>query len=132
MSELNIEIVTPQGLKFSGNVDACTAPGIDGTFQILAGHASLLSMLNVGEIKFDFGDSTRFMATSGGFLEVKSNKVTIMAETAEWAEDIEIERAREAERRARSRIEGGEGEDIDRAQLALARALNRIQVSKHI
>jgi F-type H+-transporting ATPase subunit epsilon len=132
MSELNVEIVTPQGLKFSGSVRACTAPGVDGIFQILPDHASLLAMLNVGEIKFEFDNSTRFMATSGGFLEVKANKVTIMAETAEWAEDIEIERAREAERRARSRIKAAEGADIDRARLALARALNRIQVSKHI
>jgi F-type H+-transporting ATPase subunit epsilon len=132
MSELNVEIVTPQGLKFSGPVYACTAPGVDGIFQILPGHASLLSKLNVGEIKFEFVDSTRFMATSGGFLEVKANKVTIMAETAEWAEDIEIERARESERRARSRIKDGDGKDIDRARFALARALNRIHVSKHI
>ena len=132
MSSLSVEIVTPYGLKFTGEAQSCTAPSPDGIFQILPGHAPLLSLLDVGEIKLLIENRIRYMATSGGFLEVKANHVTIMAETAEWAEDILIDRAQEAEKRARERLAHDEGIDAARAQLALARALNRIRVASHI
>jgi F-type H+-transporting ATPase subunit epsilon len=132
MSSLNIEIVTPRGVKYSGDAQGCTAPGVDGIFQILPDHAALLSLIDIGEIKFSIQNKERYMATSGGFLEVKANHVTIMVETAEWAEDIEVDRARAAEERARKHLEQKEGIDYARAQLALARALNRIKVAKHI
>jgi len=132
MSDLHIEIVTPRGLLFTGEATSCSAPAPDGVFQILPEHASLLSLLSIGEIKFIINGHERFMATSGGFLEVKANNVTIMVETAEWAEDIVIDRARAAEERARKRLAEKEGIDAARAELALARAINRIKVASHI
>ena len=132
MSQLHIDVVTPKGMQFSGEAVSCTAPGLDGEFQVLKDHTAIVTQLVIGELRFDINGKTRWMATSGGYLEVQSNKISIIAETAEWAEDIEVERAQEAESRARQRLEkDSEQFDIPRAQLALARALNRIKVASY-
>ena len=133
MSELNIDVVTPKGIKFSGEAISCTAPGWDGAFQILKDHTSMVTQLKVGSVIFDNDGKQKILATSGGYLEIQNNNISIIAETAEWADEIELERAREAERRARKRLESHEGGlDIDRAKLSLARALNRIKVSSRV
>jgi F-type H+-transporting ATPase subunit epsilon len=132
MSQLHIDVVTPKGIKFSGEAISCTAPGINGEFQILKDHAALVAQLKIGEIKIDENGKIKWMATSGGYLEVKNNTISIIADTAEWSEDIEVERARDAERKARERLrDRGQNIDIDRAQLALARALNRLKVASY-
>lgn len=133
MSQLHIDVVTPKGMQFSGEAISCTAPGLDGEFQVLKDHAALVTQLVIGELRFDIDGKARWMATSGGFLEVQDNKISIIAETAEWAEDIKLERAHESESRARKRLEA-EAENIDvlRARMALARALNRIKVTSYL
>ena len=132
MSQLHIDVVTPKGIKFSGEAISCTAPGINGEFQILKDHAALVAQLKIGEIKIDLQGKIRWLATSGGYLEVKNNVISIIADTAEWSEDIEIDRAKESENRARERLQKtGQDIDIDRAQLALARALNRLKVASY-
>ena len=133
MSHLHIDVVTPKGIKFSGEAISCTAPGINGEFQILKDHASLVAQLKIGEIKIEENGKIKWMATSGGYLEIKDNTISIIADTAEWAEDIEVDRARDAEKRARNRLESKD-EDMDfaRAELALARAINRIKVSSYV
>jgi F-type H+-transporting ATPase subunit epsilon len=132
MPDLNIEIVTPNGVKLSGEIRSCFAPGTEGQFQILSGHAPLLSILEIGEIKIQKDDGIQLLATSGGFLEVKANLISIVVESAEFAADIDIERARAAEERAKNRLKTNEEIDVERAKFALLRALNRIKISSHI
>ena len=132
MADLNVEIVTPDGPVFSGKLVSCTAPGENGQFQILVGHAPFLANLQIGEIKIQKADIQKKLATSGGFLEVKDNNISIIVESAEFAEDIDIARAKEAEKRARKRLEERGEIDIVRADIALLRALNRLKVSSHI
>lgn len=128
--EFDLEIVTPKKVVFSGRVDSFSAPGVLGGFQVLHSHAPLLSNLRVGEVKVVDGDGkeTRY-ATSGGFVEVRNNKVIMLAETAERSDEIDIERAKASVARAQERIsERRAGTDIDRARLSLQRALNRLRV----
>jgi len=129
---LRIDIVTPEGIVYSGAVQSCTAPGMDGQFSVLNNHTMLLAHLDIGELRLEFQEGTRHMATSGGLLEVKENIISIIVETAEWARDIDLERAKSAEKRARERLHSKEGVDHLRAQFALARALNRIKVASYI
>ena len=130
MSHLNIDVVTPKGIKFSGEAITCTAPGWGGEFQILKDHTSMVTQLNIGSLIFEVDGKRKIMATSGGYLEVQKNNISIIAETAEWAEEIQVDRAREAEQRAHERLKGHDGDiDVDRAKLALVRALNRIKIA---
>jgi F-type H+-transporting ATPase subunit epsilon len=132
MSTLQIEVVTPLGIIFTDAANSCTAPGVDGEFQILPNHAAMVSNLNIGIIRFDISGGNRYMATSGGFLEVKSNELNIIVETAEWAEDINLERASVAADRAKKSIKDREGIDLKIAEFALLRALNRIHAASRI
>jgi len=129
MTDLNVEIVTPDGIVFTGDLTSCVAPGANGQFQILSGHAPFLANLQIGEIKIKNSDGQKILAASGGFLEVKDNRISIIVESAEYADDINIDRAKEAEKRARKRLEEKGEVDFVRADLALMRALNRLRVS---
>ena len=136
MSEktFKLEIVTPRKVIFSGDVTSFSAPGIVGGFQVLYNHAPLLSALAVGKIKYvdKEGKITEY-ATSGGFVEVKSNHVVMLAETAELPQEIDIARAQSAKDRARKRLaERAPDVDIERARAALARALNRLRVAREV
>jgi len=133
MADLNVEIVTPDGPVFTGKVISCTAPGANGQFQILVGHAPFLANLQIGEIKIQENTKgQKKLATSGGFLEVKDNNISIIVESAEFADNIDVTRAKEAEKRARKRLEEKGEIDFVRADLALLRALNRLKVSSQI
>jgi F-type H+-transporting ATPase subunit epsilon len=133
MADLNVEIVTPDGPVFTGKVVSCTAPGTNGQFQILVGHAPFLANLQIGEIKLQKNnEDQKKLATSGGFLEVKDNNISIIVESAEFADDINVARAKEAEKRARKRLEEKDNIDLVRVDLALLRALNRLKVSSHL
>ncbi len=132
MSELKVEIVTPDGIVYSGEVRSCTAPGDGGQFQILSGHAAFLSNLKIGEIKIEGADGIKILATSGGFLEVKDNIVSIVVETAEFAGEIDTDRAVAAAERARKRLSEKKDVDLLRVEYALARALNRLKIASRI
>ena len=126
-----LEIVTPRGIVYEGNVTSFTAPGEIGSFQVLYNHAPFLSAIAIGEVKLrdSAGQESRY-ATSGGFVEVLSNHVVMLAETAERPEEIDVRRAEEAKARAEQRLHHGAPDiDFDRARLALARALNRLRIS---
>jgi F-type H+-transporting ATPase subunit epsilon len=129
-----LEIVTPKQILFSGEVTSFTAPGVLGGFQVLRSHAPLLSNISVGEVKLvDAEGNEHRYATSGGVVEVKDNKVILLAETAERSDEIDVERAEAARDRARKRLAKKSAEvDADRARLALFRALNRLKVSNHL
>lgn len=129
---LTLEIVTPRKMVFKGEVISFSAPGVVGGFQVLYNHAPLLSSLQVGEVKYTDanGRDIRY-ATSGGFVEVKENHVVLLAETAERADEIDVERAKAAEARAHKRLaEKSKETDVERAQVALARALNRLRITQ--
>jgi len=132
MIDLNVEIVTPDGIVFTGDLTSCTAPGVNGQFQVLSGHAPYLANLQIGEIKILNKDGKKILATSGGFLEVKDNSISIIVESAEYADDINIDRAKEAEKRAKKRLEEKGDIDFLRADLALLRAVNRLKISSHL
>ena len=132
MNELDLEIISPEKKVYSGKVKSVTIPGTKGNFQVLFNHAPLISTIEIGIIKLDLSDgSTRIFTTSGGSAEVLDNKVLILSDTVEPVESIDIERARSAKQRAEGRLTNkGLIIDVDRARVALARALNRIKASE--
>jgi F-type H+-transporting ATPase subunit epsilon len=131
---IQLVIVTPERQLLSEPVTEVQIPGADGYFGVLPGHAPLITELGIGELTYrTTGGRTGILAVIRGFAEVLPDRVSVLAETAERAEDIDIKRAQEALQRAQERIAaGGENIDWDRASAALQRALVRIQVvSKH-
>ncbi len=128
---LKLHIVTPDRVLFRGDVQSFTAPGELGSFQVLYNHAPLISTLVVGEMKYvDPEGTTIHLATSGGFVEVRENRVLALVETAERSEEIDRDRAKEAKQRAEGRMKERHPEtDVERARIALMRALNRIKVA---
>ena len=133
MAEKNfqLDIITPSRTVFSGEVQSFTTPGFEGTFQVLLNHAPLLSSSSMGEVKvIDAEGKVIRCATSGGFVEVKSNKVILLAESAERSDEIDIERAEKSKERASTRLEKADDSiDVDRARVALLRSLNRLRIA---
>jgi F-type H+-transporting ATPase subunit epsilon len=126
----DLEIVTPSGLAFEGRVEAVTVPGKDKPFQVLFNHAPIVAELGIGTIKFNDGaDQTTLYATSGGFVQVLANKVSCVVETAEEAGSINAQRALEARKRAEERLAKRAEHDALRAELSLARSLNRLKIA---
>ena len=128
---LTLELATPTRLVVSAEVDEVVAPGSQGYFGVLAGHAPLLATLGVGEVIYRIGRDEHHVAVSGGFAEVRNDKVIILADSAETPADIDRTRAERARERAEARLSGRNQEEIDyaRAAAALARALTRLQVA---
>ena len=125
-----LEIVTPERTLYAGTVSRLRAPGSDGGFGVLTGHHPMVSSLRPGALMFsEDSGSERKAAISGGFAEVLRDRVTILAETAELAEDIDRTRAGAARDRANQRLHRPVNPDIDvvRAEAALERALNRLR-----
>jgi F-type H+-transporting ATPase subunit epsilon len=129
--QIDLTIVTPERSVVHEQVDELQIPGAEGYLGILPGHAPLFSELKVGEVGYRKGETWFFLSVAWGFVEVQSNQVRILAETAERAHEIDLERANRAKQRAEERISKG-GDDVDyrRALVALERALVRIQVSR--
>ena len=127
----SLEIIAPNGVIYQGEVTSVSAPGTLGRFQVLFSHAPLLSSLVPGPIHVrDTDGKDSVFASGGGFLEVRDNKVVVLAESAERPDEIDVERARRAKERAELLLRSSEP-DVDeiRAQLALARAKNRLRVA---
>lgn len=126
-SKLLLEIVTPDRKVLSQEVDYVGAPGIEGEFGIMANHIPFLSALGVGNLYFKEGSKTHYIFVSGGFAEVGNNKVTILAEVAEKAVEIDIARAQKAQEKAKARLAKAQDRiESARAQAALQRALSRL------
>jgi F-type H+-transporting ATPase subunit epsilon len=124
-----LEIITPERTVLSAQVVSVSAPGIEGGFQVLFEHAPLLSALDTGRVMVQKADGTRdVFATSGGFLEVRDNKVLLLLETAERPQEIDVQRAEAALDRAKERLAHRTPEmDVLRAEAALHRAMNRLR-----
>jgi F-type H+-transporting ATPase subunit epsilon len=129
---LLLEIVTPERLAFSEEVDSVQVPGIDGELGILPHHAPLLSTLGVGELRIRKGGTEELFAIAGGFVQVRPDKVVVMAETADLASEIDVEKAQEARREAERALEDAAHEpaDLAAARAALQQALMRIRVAE--
>ena len=128
---LHVEVVTAERELYSGEADMVSAQGIEGRLGILPRHAALLTILAPGEMTIKLNGAEEPLFVSGGFLEVSNNSVSVLADTAEHAEEIDQARAEEARRRAEDRLQQAES-DTERAELnaALARAIARIHVSE--
>lgn len=127
------ELITPDRVALSDDrVVSLVAPGVMGYIGILANHAALATELGIGELDIRRADgSVEAVAVAGGFMEVFENTVTVLADCAELACEIDVERAEEALHRAEERLASHAPEvDIDRAHLALARAMNRLRVAR--
>ncbi|MEE2638475.1 MAG: F0F1 ATP synthase subunit epsilon [Acidobacteriota bacterium] len=127
---LTLEIVTPERAVVSEAVDEVQVPGSEGSFGVLPGHTPLLAALQVGELWYRRGQETSFVAVSFGFAEVLPDRVTILAQIAESAEEIDVTRAKSAEKRARDRLDRPVSEmDFERARLAMLKSLIRLRVA---
>jgi F-type H+-transporting ATPase subunit epsilon len=132
--QIRLEVVTPDGAKVNEDVDIVNAPGLGGDFGILANHAPFLSTIKIGTLTYENGKERKSLMVSGGFCEVSNNKATFLVESAEFGDEIDVERAMRAKERAEKRL-ADDGRDIEdfnrrRAEVALQRAVNRLKVSK--
>ncbi|MEK3888501.1 F0F1 ATP synthase subunit epsilon [Bacillus sp. FSL K6-3431] len=132
MNTLRVSIVTPDGPVFDSDVEMLSTKAESGEIGILPGHIPMVAPLQIGAVRITKDNSTEYVAVSGGLLEVRPDQVTILAQTAERAESINIDRAEDARKRAESHLQGkAEDSDFKRAELALKRAINRIDVYEH-
>lgn len=131
MSTFLLEIVTPEHIVFSQQVDSVSVRGDEGELGIMAGHLPLVTPLKVAPITIKSGNTALTLAVHGGFVEVQKEKVIILAESAEMSNDIDVERAKAARERAERRLSSSTKDLVDhrRAELALQRAITRISVS---
>jgi F-type H+-transporting ATPase subunit epsilon len=128
---IQLEIATPDRQVVHESVESVTVPGKQGFLGILPGHAPLLSELAVGELDYTHQGNQRYLAVTWGFAEVLPDRVIVLVQTAERAEEIDVERAARAKQRAEERLKKVSDTDIDmeRARAALARAVARIQTA---
>ncbi|WP_342347391.1 F0F1 ATP synthase subunit epsilon [uncultured Nitrospira sp.] len=125
-----LEVVTPEHRLLSKEVDYVSAPGSEGDFGVLPGHCHFLSTLRIGELQYRVGEQTEYMSVLWGFAEVTPTKVTILAEIAEKAEDINVERAESAVRKAEERLErGGLPSEVEEARVSLEKARLRQKIA---
>jgi F-type H+-transporting ATPase subunit epsilon len=129
---IRLEIVTPEKRAYSDDVDSVVLPGSEGELGILPHHAPLLSLLGAGELRVRKGGTEESFAIVGGFVQVRPDKIVVMAETADLAAEIDLERAEEARREAERALEVGfvEPADLAQARAALQAALVRIRVAE--
>jgi F-type H+-transporting ATPase subunit epsilon len=128
---IQLTIVTPERQLVNEQVDELQIPGAEGYLGVLPGHAPLFTELKVGELSYRKGNTWTSLAVAWGFAEVLPDQVRVLAETAERAHEIDLERAMRAKERAEQRLSrGGDDLNYDRALIALQRALIRIQVAR--
>ena len=129
---LTLEVVTPDRGILTEQVDEVVLPGSEGSFGVLPGHAPLLATLQVGEMWYRKGQETHYLALAFGFVEVLPDRVTVLAQIAEKAEDIDLSRAEAAKVRAEQRISTSDAQvplDFERARIAMMKSLVRLQVA---
>lgn len=130
-SSITLEIVTPEGLVFSGEVARVSVPGVDGYLGILPGHAPLLSELQIGVISFQHGEEERRLFCSWGFVEVLAGRVSVLAEIAEEPGEIDLEQAQADKERAEHLLRSKAPEtDYEQALQLLQQAVTRLQVAQ--
>jgi F-type H+-transporting ATPase subunit epsilon len=131
-TSIDLQIVTPERMLVHEPVDEVQVPGVNGYFGVLPGHTPLLAALSVGELWYRKGTDRTYLSIVFGFAEVLPDRVTILAQLAERAEDIDVERAEAARKRASERLEDKSDVDFERARVALTKSMTRLQVSSRI
>jgi F-type H+-transporting ATPase subunit epsilon len=131
-TSIDLQIVTPERMLVHEQVDEVEIPGVEGYFGVLPGHTPLLAALSVGELWYRKGQEKTYLSIAYGFAEVLPDRVTILAQLAERAEEIDIERAEAARARAAERLGTTSEVDYQRARIALSKSLTRLQVSSRI
>ena len=131
MATIKLDVVTAERVVYSDDVDIVIAPGFEGQMGILPHHTQLMTMLQPGELIARKGSEEFSLAISGGFLEVRPDRVIVLADSAERAEEIDIARAEEAKKRAEQQLEGKYALEVDsaKAEAALRRSLIRLRVA---
>lgn len=125
-----LEIVTPDKAFFSDEVDMVIVRGVEGDLAILKNRAPLITPLDIGKIRIINDGEEKVAAVTDGYISVTKEKTTVITDSAEWPEEIDIKRAESAKERAENRLrEKKEGLDVARAELALRRALNRLDIA---
>jgi F-type H+-transporting ATPase subunit epsilon len=131
MATIKLEIITAERQVFSDDVNIVVAPGVEGELGILPHHAPLITMLKPGEVLIRKDSEETYLFVSGGFLEVRPDKIIILADASERSEEIDIERAEAAKQRAEERLKTRVPEvDVAQTQAALLRALIRLRVAE--
>jgi F-type H+-transporting ATPase subunit epsilon len=132
-THLELRIVTPDKLIVREQVDEVQVPGADGYFGVLPGHTPLLAALTVGELWYRKGAEKTYVSIAFGFAEVLPESVTILAQLAERADEIDVARAEQARKRAEDRLAAPASDiDYERARIALMKAMSRLQVSSRV
>jgi len=129
-NKLRLEIVTPYGLILGDDVDEVTTAGSEGEFGVLPGHVPFITTLKIGMLTYKKGNETRYVFVNSGYAEVGPDKVTILADSAEKSEDIDVERAKAAMKRAEERLKKMEDIDFARAESAIERATARVHIAE--
>ncbi|PYZ92502.1 F0F1 ATP synthase subunit epsilon [Salipaludibacillus keqinensis] len=132
MKTMQTNVVTPDGSVYSGETEMVSVKTPDGELGIMPSHLPLVTPLAIGAIRIKKDSKVELIAVSGGFMEVRPDEVNILAESAERPSEIDITRARAAKERAQRRLDEAKRDNIDfkRAELALKRAINRLEVSE--
>jgi F-type H+-transporting ATPase subunit epsilon len=130
--ELMLEIVTPEKMVFSGNVEDVTIPGTEGEFGVLRGHEAFLTSVDIGQLVFTKNNKKTHYAVNTGYAEVTANKVTVLIETAERSDYIDKNRARRAKENAEARLEriAKDSDEFEKTRIALIRAIVRLNVAE--
>lgn len=132
MSTVKLEIVTPERKVYEKDVDMVVVKGIAGELGILPNHIPLVTPLKIAPVRVKFGKEEELIAVHGGFMEVRKDKIVILAEIAELPGEIDLERAQKAKERAENRMNTNDSAELLRAEIALQKAINRISVTtKH-
>jgi F-type H+-transporting ATPase subunit epsilon len=129
-TNIKFEIVTPYGLILSEDVDEVACTGSEGDFGVLPGHVPFFTTLKVGMLSYKKGNATKYVFVNWGYAEVGPDRVMILADSAEKSEDIDVERAKAAMKRAEERLKKAEEFDFARSSSSLERAVSRIQVAE--
>ncbi len=129
-NKIRLDIVTPDRMVYSDEVNMVIARATDGDLGILPGHAPLIAGLTVWPLRIMKDEGEQQLSLCGGFIEVRPQKITVLASCAEMPEEIDIKRAEAAKERAESRLRSGSDIDVERAEMALRRAMMRLQVAE--
>ncbi len=131
MKSFSLQIVTPEGILFEGEAESLLCRTVDGDVEILAGHTELFAPIGIGRVRIRMNGDDRMASAAGGFLAVKKSGVTLSAVTFEFAEDIDLRRARAAKEKAERLLSAAQDDRAERlAKAKLSRALSRISVAE--
>ncbi len=131
MAEVHLEIVTPDRLFFDEDIDSVIVRGMEGDLAVLKGRAPIVTPLRIGKVRIFQNNTERIASVCSGYISAVNDKITIVTDAAEWPEEIDVNRAEEAKRRAEELLKKTEDVDFMRAEAALKRSINRLELSKY-